>query len=142
MADFAQWVSACEGALWPAGSFAQAYRLNRQRAVHDLVEADPLANAVRRFMASRSVWTGTATELSKLLDDDGGASRGSVAWVNSPRVLAGRLRRAAGFLRELGIDVAFVRTGRSRNRVITLSRLTRSTLGGEAISPTAKPDGS
>jgi len=122
MADFAQWVSACEGGLWPVGSFAQAYRLNRQRAVRDLVEADPLANAVRRFMAARTTWMGTATDLLKLLDSDGATSKGNAAWLESPRVLAGRVRRAAAFLRELGIDVAFARSGRSRTRVIILTR--------------------
>jgi hypothetical protein len=68
MADFAHWISACETALWPAGSFSHAYRLNRQRAVDDVVQLDPLANAIRRFMAGRNTWTGTATDLVAVLN--------------------------------------------------------------------------
>ena len=33
MADFALWTSACEPALWPAGTFARAYAANRRAAL-------------------------------------------------------------------------------------------------------------
>ena len=120
MADFAEWVAACEGDLFPAGSFLRAYRSNRERAISDLVEADPVANAIRALMTSRGSWTGTATELLAALAITASAS-GSP---ETPRALAGRLRRAATFLRELGIEVVFLRSGRSRTRVISLRRQT------------------
>ena len=63
MADFALWATACETALWPAGTFWAAYRGNRDEAVEGVIEADPVAAAVRALMATRTEWTGTASEL-------------------------------------------------------------------------------
>src|SRR5262252_4177690 len=39
MADFALWASACETALWPAGTFARAYAANRRAAIENIIEA-------------------------------------------------------------------------------------------------------
>jgi hypothetical protein len=124
MADFAQWISACESALWPVGSFSHAYQLNRRRSVDQLIELDPLASAIRRLMTGRDSWTGTATELLAALgkDEIGPRSDGG-HWPDSPRALAGRLRRAAAFLRESGIDIVFARAGHSRVRTIGLTRI-------------------
>src|SRR5271167_2461708 len=33
MADFALWATACEGALWPAGTFTRAYTASRRSAI-------------------------------------------------------------------------------------------------------------
>jgi hypothetical protein len=124
MADFAHWISACENGLWPAGSFSYAYRLNRRRAVDEVVQLDSLANAIQQFMQTRNAWTGTATELVRVLNEDLQFASGvDILRLNSPRAVAGRLRRAAPFLREVGVGVAFFRTGPLR--LIGLSR-TRS----------------
>ena len=63
MADFALWATACETALWPAGTFEAAYNSNRDEAIEAVIEADPVADAVRTLTQTRTVWTGTATEL-------------------------------------------------------------------------------
>lgn len=63
MADFALWASACETALWPAGTFWSAYCGNRDEAVEGVIDADPIAAAVRALMTTRTVWTGTAADL-------------------------------------------------------------------------------
>src|SRR5262249_53324906 len=47
MADFALWVTACEAALWPAGAFWSAYCGNRDEAAEGVIDADPIAAAVR-----------------------------------------------------------------------------------------------
>jgi hypothetical protein len=36
MADFALWATACETALWPAGTFMRAYEENRRAAIEAL----------------------------------------------------------------------------------------------------------
>ena len=51
MADFALWATACETALWPAGTFWSAYCGNRDEAVEGVIDADPIAAAVRALMA-------------------------------------------------------------------------------------------
>jgi hypothetical protein len=61
MADFALWATACETALWPAGTFWSAYCGNRDEAVEGVIDADPIAAAVRATMATGMEWTGTAS---------------------------------------------------------------------------------
>src|SRR3989454_5254440 len=66
MADFALWATACETALWPAGTFARAYAANRRAAIESIIEADPVANCVRAIMVDRTIWTGSASDLLRL----------------------------------------------------------------------------
>jgi len=123
MADFALWASACETAMWPTGTFWSAYCGNRDEAVEGVIDADPVAAAVRGFMATtRTVWTGNASNLLGALGEMVGERvTKSKAWPDSPRALAGRLRRAATFLRKIGIDIVFGREGRARTRTIRIT---------------------
>jgi hypothetical protein len=146
MADFALWATACETALrskdgmpWPEGTFWAAYSSNRDEAVEGVIDADPVAIAVRAFMAKqtaeqaamqaqaatqtvRTVWTGIASDLLGALAEIAGERvTKSKAWPDSPRALSGRLRRAASFLRKIGIDIAFMKEGRARTRTITIT---------------------
>ena len=108
MADFALWATACETALWPAGTFWSAYCGNRDEAVEGVIDADPIAAAVRAVMATRTEWTGTASDLLGALAEVAGERVAkSKTWPDSPRALAGRLRRAATFLRKIGIEIGF-----------------------------------
>jgi hypothetical protein len=123
MADFVLWATACETALWPAGTFARAYAANRSTAVDRVIDADPVADAVRAIMSDRIAWTGTASDLLRAAADLAGddmANR-SAGWPKNPRMLAGRLRRAQTFLRTLGIEIAFSREGQAGRRMIRLS---------------------
>jgi hypothetical protein len=124
MADFALWATACETDLWPAGTFARAYAVNRRAAIVDAIDADPVAACVRELMADRSrcSWAGSAADLLRASADHSrdGIGRDRTAWPQNPRALAGRLRRAQTFLRALGIDIAFSREGRVGSRVIRM----------------------
>ncbi len=122
MADFALWATACEGALWPAGTFWSAYCGNRDEAVDGVIEADPIAMAVRALMAERTVWSGTASELLGLLAEaaDERVVKGKT-WPDTPRALSGRLRRAATFLRKIGIEIHFTKDGRAKTRMIHIT---------------------
>jgi hypothetical protein len=131
MADFALWATACETALWPAGTFWSAYCGNRDEAVEGVIDADPIATAVRAVMATRTVWTGTATDLlGALAEVVGERVAKSKTWPDGPRVLAGRLRRAATLLRKVGIEIGFGREGRARTRTINIT----------TIQPSAAPE--
>jgi hypothetical protein len=122
MADFALWVTACEIALWPSGTFWAAYCGNREEAVESVIEADPIAAAVRAVMAKRTEWTGTASDLlGALAEVAGERAVKSKTWPDSPRAVAGRLRRAATFLRKIGIEIGFDREGRTRTRMIRIA---------------------
>jgi hypothetical protein len=122
MADFALWATACETALWPAGTFWSAYCGNRDEAVEGVIDADPIAAGVRALMVTRTEWTGTASDLLGALAEMAGERIAkSKTWPDSPRALAGRLRRAATFLRKIGIEIGYGREGRARTRVIRIS---------------------
>jgi hypothetical protein len=140
MADFALWATACETAIWPAGTFWAAYCGNRDEAVAGVIESDPIAAAVRSFMTTRTEWTGTASELLGALGETvGETQRKSKTWPDSPRSLAGRLRRAATFLRKIGIEITFGREGRARTRTIHITAAPENS-GVRPSSPSASPD--
>jgi hypothetical protein len=122
MADLALWVTACEIALWPPGTFWSAYCGNRDEAVEGVIDADPVAAAVRALMTTRTEWTGTASDLLGALAEVAGQRVAmSKTWPDNPRALAGRLRRAATFLRKIGIEISFRREGWARTRTILLA---------------------
>jgi hypothetical protein len=142
MADFALWATACETALWPAGTFWSAYCGNRDEAVEGVIDADPIATAVRAIMATRTVWTGTASDLlGALAEVVGERVAKSKTWPDGPRALAGRLRRAATFLRKVGIEIGFGREGRARTRTINVTTIqtfsTPEKPGAEPSAPSA-----
>jgi hypothetical protein len=94
MADFAIWAAACEPALWRPGTFHRAYEANRRTAIEDMIEADPVAACVRRLMAERSAWTGSAADLLRAADFAGDEVwKTSAGWPKTPRALAGGGRR-------------------------------------------------
>jgi hypothetical protein len=64
LSQIIQWATACETALWPEGTFWSAYCGNRDEAVEGVLDADPVATAVRALMAKRLEWTGTAASLA------------------------------------------------------------------------------
>jgi hypothetical protein len=120
MADFALWAAACERA---PGTFMQAYGDNRDEAIELVIEADAVATTVRALMADRTKWEGTAADLLEVLSNLAGdrAAR-SKSWPISPRALAGRIRRAATFLRKIGIEFSFTKKGRNRDRVVCITK--------------------
>jgi hypothetical protein len=142
MADFAVWAAACETAFWPAGTFLAAYSGNRDEAVESAIDADPIAAAISTLMSRRTVWTQTATELLVALAEVAGERvTKSKTWPANPRALAGRLRRAATFLRKTGIEIVFEREGKARTRIIRVTNLANPSApdvrGGEPSAPSA-----
>jgi hypothetical protein len=143
MADFALWATACETALWPTGTFWSAYCGNRDEAVEGVIDADPIATAVRAMMATRTVWTGTASDLlGALAEVTGERVAKSKTWPDSPRALAGRLRRAATFLRKISIEIGFGREGRARTRTIHITAVPSLSGPEQAGVPPSAPSAS
>ncbi len=88
MADFALWVTACETALWAAGTFSSAYCGNREEVIDNVIEADLVATAVRSFITTKSQWEGTATALLAALGQIAGEiATQSKDWPKSARGL-------------------------------------------------------
>lgn len=131
MADFALWSTACETRLWPPGTFWAAYSGNREEAIDDIIDADPIASTVRSLITTQASWSGTATTLLDVLASLAGPRATSAkTWPQTGRALGGHLRRAATFLRKIGIDVTFHREGHSRNRIICIK-----TSPGTTVAP-------
>lgn len=121
MADFALWATACNGALWNEGTFGRAYAGNRDEAVESAIELSPVATEVRWLMSTRTVWTGTASDLLAALNQVAGETvRKAKTWPGTPRALSGRLRRVAPLLRKIGIEISFDKEGRMRSRNIKI----------------------
>jgi hypothetical protein len=120
MADFALWATACETALWPAGTLSCAYKANRKAAFEAIMDADPIATCVRQLMSERSSWVGTAADLLQVSLERTRRISDGAGWPKNPRALAGHLRRAQTILRTLGIEITFSREGREGNRVIRI----------------------
>jgi hypothetical protein len=141
MADFAQWVVACEPVLpWKAGAFLAAYGENRGAANALALESAVIGAPVLALVDGRGQWGGTAKELLSELEshytDD--ATRKRKDWPAGPRKLAGDLRRLAPALRREGIDVTFDREpGGRRRRIISLERADKAPSRPSPPSPAA-----
>ena len=99
MADFDKWSVSCLGA-----SFMTAYLGNRADAVESVIDASPVASAVRDLMRSRPTWEGTATELlAELGGIAGDSATKAKGWPANPRALGARLNRFNSALRPAGI---------------------------------------
>jgi len=144
MADFALWATACETALWTSGTFWKAYCVNRDEAVEGVIEADPLATAVRTLMTERTEWEGTASKLLDVLGEfAGNRAVKSKTWPNSSRALGMRLRRAATFLRKIGIEVDHKREGdRARTRLIRITSASSDSAPEKAGTQTSETSAS
>jgi hypothetical protein len=141
MADCAKFVMACEPALWPIGTFEEAFAQNRDEGVQLAIEADPVAAAIVELATHKvqtmqtmqtinsnlppaeelMIFGGTATDLNKQLrgygDEFVSKSR---HWPKVPQALSGRLRRMAPALRKSGIRIERDRLGRPGTKLMYL----------------------
>ena len=122
MADFAIWASAGEAALGlQPGEFMAAYAGNRESGNELAIDSSIIGKTLVDMMTSTSTWTGTASELLAVLDDTvDDKTRRLKLWPQTPRTLAGQVKRLAPNLRAAGIEVYLGRT--NRRRFITLTR--------------------
>lgn len=140
MADFAYWATACETALWPAGTFMAAYRENIARMTDITLEASLVAEAVRELMSSRAEWDGTSKELlAALAAAVGEQVANSKRWPTTPRKVSGQLRRDAAGLRHVGIEVVFGGEGRKR-RAIRIRRSVENACKEPSLPPPPSPE--
>ncbi len=121
MADFAHWVSSCEAAFWPTGTFMAAYNSNRTVAQNIAIENCAVARAIIELMTVMTVWTGSATDFLNhfkyhveypLCPD----------WPQNPEGVSGAIRRMSNPLRSHGIIIKTGQREGSHKRVITISR--------------------
>lgn len=140
MADFALWATAAERPLgFPPGAFMLAYCGNREEAIQETLEADPVGAAVLAMMdqlndQDQDQWEGTCKDLLQRLETVDDRAKGARSWPKSPRGLSDRLRRLATFLRESGIHITFPIKGAKGRRVLAIFRTARETTAATATS--------
>jgi hypothetical protein len=116
MADFARILAAIDQVRgWKS---LELYLSLAESMATDLVDADPVAAAIRSLaIVMVPSWEGTAAELLRELpmhrpdatDRDGEPKPLPKGWPADPTRLSGRLKKAAGPLRQVGIDVDWFR---------------------------------
>ena len=124
MADFARLACAAAPAFgWTADAMLDAIEGNRADAVEAVIEADPVAVAVRGFMEAQpgQVWEGTASELLGIVNEraplEQQRERG---YPKDAARLSTRLRRMAPALRRGGWDIALPTGGGRDGRTIRI----------------------
>jgi hypothetical protein len=120
MADFAKWVTAGESTLGlTKGTFLKSWENNRQRLIDIALDADPVALSILNLRVAYHENNGkgkfhlemTPSNLLMFLNTTQGERANQKSWPKQPNVLSGRLRRAATFLREKGIEIEWVKSG-------------------------------
>jgi len=119
-------LTACFAFCEAAGGYAR-FDADREAAHESAVEASPVGPTLLAFVdRAGGEWSGTASELLGELDSDeiaGDRARRQRIWPASGRGLSGQIRRIAGDLRALGIEVTFTHQGSGRARIIGLKRV-------------------
>lgn len=87
------------------------------RQTQEVLDADPVATAIRDFIQKRETWTGTAGELLDLLNDTAPSPKPD-GWPKQANNLTRKLNVLHATLNEVGISVKRDRSG--KNRKITL----------------------
>jgi hypothetical protein len=114
MADFARILAALDHICgWTT---LTDYTTAAADASHAVLEADPVAEAIRSLAIRNLTWQGTATELLAAVSPD----RPPRGWPRTAHGLSSSLARLAPALRTDGIHVEFLRAGRDRRRLITI----------------------
>ena len=142
MADFAQWMNACETLYWPAGTFNAAYARNRRKVGRGVLGADNVAVAMCEYLEETPTWTGSATELLEILSARvGPTQRAEKEWPKSPRAMSNRLSNVRQWLEREGIAIVFGKRN-GRVRPITISRVGRSSDGPVTVENASSPNNS
>jgi len=108
MADFARWVAAAEPACpWQAGEFERVYESNRNEIIDTAIEDDPIGEAVLYLLRDKAKWSGTPTELLRVLKKVTAEElQKDTDWPKAPNALSARLMRLEGFLASKKVAIA------------------------------------
>lgn len=109
MADFALFSAAAAPALSKGGrNFIDAYLENREMAAETIVESSLLADVIKRWFTTETIWSNTPSKLMEKLNQVAtDKEREDRSWPKSPAKLKGPLERLAPALRSQSIDIQF-----------------------------------
>ena len=111
LADFAEWVTACEGAMgWEPGAFLEAFVKNQEDAQDSLIYNDLFATSLLEFALSlEEPYEDLPSSLLNILE-----ARSNInpsfppnGWPRTARGASDKIRRLAPALRTAGVEVEF-----------------------------------
>ncbi|MEX2541793.1 MAG: hypothetical protein WD314_08285 [Trueperaceae bacterium] len=119
MADFELWAAATEEALgFPAGAFATRFNESRAEVQGLVLQSEPVAAEVFRFICKTRTWTGTATEL---LEELNAITPPSITikstWPSTASKLGNDLRTVSPALEKVGVHVEFLKKHGGRRQI-------------------------
>ncbi|MDD5515623.1 MAG: hypothetical protein PHX71_09825 [Synergistales bacterium] len=146
MADFAEWVTACEGALgWERGEFLEAFEENQNESKVALIENDMFAVSLVEFInglpGPEKGITDTAGGLLSILNTRSNITGGNMpaGWPKTAKGTGNKLRRLIPALRAAGIEVEFLDRAHGGVRKIKIGRCGDDCKNDNV---TTKPEGS
>lgn len=134
MADFAR--VACAYAKFSgigSGRMLDIIMQHTSRQTQEVLDADPVATAIREFILKRRSWTGTAAELLGLLNESAPTPRPD-GWPKQANALTRKINVLHATLNECGIGVRRDRAGSSR-------QMTLESSAGTSSSSSQSPEG-
>ena len=121
MADFIEWVTACEAGLgWKTGTFQSAYNDNRKNVTESSFEANLVAVTIVDLLTNHKTngFYGTATELLGALDlITPETTKRLKMWPKTPQGIGNQFDRVSPLLREKGFIVERIHSG---SRIISI----------------------
>jgi hypothetical protein len=117
MADFGLWGAALsEGLGFGGEAFLAAYGKNVSAQTEEVLEADPIARAIRELVATQGDWSGSPSDLMKVLRERVGDEANGGSWPKQANSLSRHVRTLQATLADVGISVE----NRRKNKVRTL----------------------
>jgi len=89
------------------------------RQTEEVLEADPVATAIREFVLKRRSWSGTAVQLLELLNESAPSPRPD-GWPRQANNLTRKMNVLHATLNEVGISICKHKEGSARKRFLTL----------------------
>jgi hypothetical protein len=136
--DMEQWVARCEPALCLPVKFQAAYAESRIQSNHSLADADPLCALLADYLAERSEFLGTPTELWKALERHNQSCKLLSRFPGSAAALTARLKRLEPLLNDQGIRLTPDRGGQQGTRSILIKSSSPRRDASSAPSPTIR----
>lgn len=103
------------------------------RQTEEVLQADPVATAILDFIKKQVCWTGSATELLKLLNETAPGPRPE-KWPRQPNNLMRQMKVLHTTLGEAGISVTRQKKGRKGDKQVTLEYKVKSPSASSAPS--------
>ena len=134
MADFARVACAyAEHTGVGAGKMLDIIMRHTSRQTQEVLDADPVATALREFVQKRGTWTGTTSKLLELLNESQPTPRAD-GWPRQANSLSRKLNVLHATLSEVGINVRRQKEGSNRDRQVTLESIPDSSSASSASS--------